>query len=191
MKRLLTALLFTCIIGISYHADAAVIDLSSATVTAGSTYTGSSPENAIDGTSAGWNAGWWGGGNFDTGSPAPAASLTWLDIDLQDLYDITSVTATIGASGVIFNILTREQLTDAWTLFGSGSTTRYDNITNVIVLGDATARYVRYDVVGGYDWANVAELTLTGTPNAVPIPAAIWLFGTGLIALLGFARRKV
>ena len=29
------------------------------------------------------------------------------------------------------------------------------------------------------------------TPLVVPIPAAIWLFGTGLIALLGFTRRKV
>ena len=29
------------------------------------------------------------------------------------------------------------------------------------------------------------------TVPEVPIPAAIWLFGTGLIALLGFARRKV
>ena len=26
--------------------------------------------------------------------------------------------------------------------------------------------------------------------QAIPIPAAIWLFGTGLIALLGIARRK-
>ena len=27
--------------------------------------------------------------------------------------------------------------------------------------------------------------------NAVPIPAAFWLFGTGLIGLVGVARRKV
>lgn len=26
--------------------------------------------------------------------------------------------------------------------------------------------------------------------NAVPIPAAVWLFGSGLIALVGFSRRK-
>lgn len=28
------------------------------------------------------------------------------------------------------------------------------------------------------------------TLNAVPVPAAIWLFGSGLIGLAGFARRK-
>ncbi|MCK4704384.1 MAG: VPLPA-CTERM sorting domain-containing protein, partial [Gammaproteobacteria bacterium] len=26
--------------------------------------------------------------------------------------------------------------------------------------------------------------------QAVPVPAAIWLFGSGLIGLVGFARRK-
>jgi len=30
----------------------------------------------------------------------------------------------------------------------------------------------------------------TGTISAVPVPAAIWLFSSGLIGLLGFARRK-
>ena len=29
------------------------------------------------------------------------------------------------------------------------------------------------------------------TPSAVPVPAAAWLFGTGLLGLIGVARRKV
>jgi hypothetical protein len=33
-------------------------------------------------------------------------------------------------------------------------------------------------------------LNLTGTISAVPIPSAIWLFGSGLIALSGFSRRR-
>jgi hypothetical protein len=28
------------------------------------------------------------------------------------------------------------------------------------------------------------------TVNAVPVPAAAWLFGSGLIALVGFSKRK-
>ena len=30
----------------------------------------------------------------------------------------------------------------------------------------------------------------TGGMTVVPIPAAVWLFGSGLIGLIGFARRK-
>jgi len=36
-----------------------------------------------------------------------------------------------------------------------------------------------------YAWA-----VRSGDVSAVPVPAAVWLFGTGLIGLLGVARRK-
>jgi len=43
-----------------------------------------------------------------------------------------------------------------------------------------------YDFVSGYDaWA-----VQSGDVSAVPVPAAVWLFGSGLIGLVGFARRK-
>lgn len=31
---------------------------------------------------------------------------------------------------------------------------------------------------------------IIAAPSAVPVPAAVWLFGSGLIGLIGFARRK-
>jgi hypothetical protein len=33
-------------------------------------------------------------------------------------------------------------------------------------------------------------LNLTGVSTAVPVPAAVWLFGSGLLGLVGMARRK-
>jgi len=36
-----------------------------------------------------------------------------------------------------------------------------------------------------YAWA-----VQSGDVGAVPIPAAVWLFGSGLLGLVGFARRK-
>ncbi len=41
----------------------------------------------------------------------------------------------------------------------------------------------KYNVL--YGWA-----VRSGDVSAVPVPAAVWLFGSGLIGLLGVARRK-
>ena len=34
------------------------------------------------------------------------------------------------------------------------------------------------------------DIVVTDTPSAVPVPAAVWLFGSGLLGLVGVARRK-
>ena len=39
---------------------------------------------------------------------------------------------------------------------------------------------------GGYQYG----LHLIGNISTVPVPAAVWLFGSGLLGLVGFARRK-
>ena len=37
----------------------------------------------------------------------------------------------------------------------------------------------------------ISHVAIYGDINAVPVPAAIWLFGTALIGLVGFGRRKL
>ena len=37
---------------------------------------------------------------------------------------------------------------------------------------------------------SATPLSLSITPSAVPVPAAVWLFGSGLLGLVGMARRK-
>lgn len=39
---------------------------------------------------------------------------------------------------------------------------------------------------GGFNF----NFNLKGTMTVVPIPAAVWLFGSGLLGLLGMAGRK-
>jgi len=46
-----------------------------------------------------------------------------------------------------------------------------------------------YGVKGLINIGSGNSLTVTSV-SAVPVPAAVWLFGAGLIALAGFARRK-
>ena len=42
-----------------------------------------------------------------------------------------------------------------------------------------------------YTAFDFVELSVTPiSPNPVPVPAAIWLFGTGLIGLVGFSKRR-
>ena len=43
----------------------------------------------------------------------------------------------------------------------------------------------RREDTGLYAWA-----VQSGDVSAVPVPAAVWLFGSGLVGLIGLARRK-
>ena len=46
----------------------------------------------------------------------------------------------------------------------------------------------------GNPWSNLATADLTFSTyvevSAVPVPAAVWLFGTALVGLAGFGRRR-
>ncbi len=43
---------------------------------------------------------------------------------------------------------------------------------------------------GGTAYDLVLTGTIIATPSAVPVPAAVWLFGSGLLGLAGVARRR-
>ncbi len=65
----------------------------------------------------------------------------------------------------------------------------------IISLGNATNNGLDYTRLGGKWNLGGATITVGGTGGlyqlqAVPIPAAMWLFGSGLIGLIGIARRK-
>jgi len=65
--------------------------------------------------------------------------------------------------------------------FGVG----YLEAWNVEILSGTTASGFNVDTVFGGPGGNIAQYT-----SAVPIPAALYLFGSGLVGLLGVAQRK-
>jgi hypothetical protein len=66
----------------------------------------------------------------------------------------------------------------AYTHFVFGWT----NLLSVEVSGNSGLGYVAYD--------NIDVTSAVGGVNAVPVPAAVWLFGSALIGLVGLDRRK-
>ena len=87
----------------------------------------------------------------------------------QMLLGVTNSTSTSGYLYEVGAWIRRDSLyADPVTTYVTLHSTLHDN-------------NVRNDNVGTY---------LVREVSAVPIPAAIWLFGSGLIGLVGFARRK-
>lgn len=84
---------------------------------------------------------------------------------------------------------------------GDGGTPYFTNATeeylmNIAVPGDATlgSYEIKYNFAGpkqGGRWAAfMTDSEASFTINVIPIPAAVWLFGSGLIGLLAIARRR-
>ena len=76
------------------------------------------------------------------------------------------------AAGTIFS---------AWDLNEGNGTTLGAQLTNLLN-GNLYINVHTLAVPGG---------EIRGQINVVPIPAALWLFGSGLIGLIGVARRKI
>ncbi len=80
--------------------------------------------------------------------------------------------ATLGNRGIV----AADVIGNAMTMYS----TRLDSIdTNKVVI----------DTLGEWNLTAAGMLTYNA-PSAVPVPAAVWLFGSGLIGLVGVARRK-
>ena len=52
-------------------------------------------------------------------------------------------------------------------------------------VGNVGAQWAAFD---GTPYTEVYNIAVT--PSAIPVPAAVWLFGSGLLGLVGVARRR-
>ncbi len=87
-------------------------------------------------------------------------------------------------------------------LDGGLGVTFYADITNVVTTGLVTTfdfhLFANEKIDGSEDpgaagftgWTAQWHQQGSGTYTAVPVPAAVWLFGSGLLGLVGIARRK-
>ncbi len=112
---------------------------------------------------------------------------------------ITSASLSIFTGGQGFNGLTSVymngeligQLTDGDNVGGDYNVAwldTFDLTAYASILASGTVSIEIVPVGSGDGWAlDYSELTVT---SAVPVPAAVWLFGSGIFGLIGFSRRK-
>lgn len=79
----------------------------------------------------------------------------------------------------------------SWTAKWNGTSFNQGAIisTTVDTAGNFTANW-QAQVIGGAYNGQTADWTVTGIVSTVPVPSAVWLFGSGLLGLAGIARRK-
>ena len=114
--------------------------------------------------------------------------LLWNDTDTQGINNFTIAISDDSSFGAIAGSFS------ANATFGDvlgGSDYDIGVPMQVFDSGGSSGRYVRLTVnsLHGSNNLNIGEVAFN-VNSAVPVPAAAWLFGTGLIGLVSVARRK-
>ena len=109
-----------------------------------------------------------------------------LQIAFFDEFGAPAGTAAGGNVALGFNLFNSNLITastpqDVWTALGVGTDVAPDNTAEV--------RFIAL-YLGGSGGAGFVDTLSAEQVSAIPVPAAVWLFGTGLLGLVGIARRR-
>ncbi len=99
-----------------------------------------------------------------------------------DIYTEQQVGDTMNAGGFLLNVIAPETYRTRWdeAAYSNGS-----------YLGFFDLAFLRDDATGFTDQFAAAKITeIVNTPNPVPVPAAVWLFGSGLAGFMTWGRKK-
>jgi hypothetical protein len=131
-----------------------------------------------------------GGGGAGT---VPMGSTVASHYIFFDPLNTTSQVGTVTFDSDVFGIITsRANLAASDFLINTGVT--YLNPTNRGLEGGDSVAITGLKTIT-VDWTasnpgDYIRVLTDFSPGAVPVPAAVWLFGSGLLGLIGLARRK-
>jgi hypothetical protein len=139
---------------------------------------------------------------FINGTGGGSVELSWDSNQVVLLSDVGSINTSIGAgfAATVIDITVSSLRVDLlWIDFFSNSPPTFDLFsldfealsppvaTGEVVVVNGTVLSDGWEIPDG----RVVNFTpATVNVSAVPVPAAVWLFGSGLIGLVGIARRR-
>jgi len=112
------------------------------------------------------------------GAVAPSGFVDGTTIDV----DFSSLRANIMYGGSTYDV-------ELWPLTTSLSYGIYEPVGDIFNIG--WTENLSLDLGGLLGSPATLDLSLQGSLTTVPLPAGVWLFGSGLIGLVGIARRRV
>ena len=114
--------------------------------------------------------------------------LVFEDIDIlvgAPGFQSPSITSALSDSNALYNGDTFQS--SIYCVYVVGVICPTDTVTGSY---DGTSFSMTRNYFSGYPDDFSYSIVINGTVSAVPVPAAVWLFGSGLIGLIGIARRK-
>ncbi len=96
--------------------------------------------------------------------------------------------ANWGFQDLSFNVLVDSTVVGSFNpVFGSDYTLF---LTNAILLSAGTHTLTFQGIAASPDYSVLID-QVNSNVNAVPVPAAVWLFGSGLLGMFGLGKRKI
>jgi len=146
------------------------------TAIADSSWNGHVPENAIDGD----NTSYWNSGHFPSG---------WIEIDLGVSLGIAEINASVAqlpAGNTVHNIYLDNVLSHTWNQF-----TDAGDLLTWILPTNTNAQLIKIETVSSPSWVAWGDISVLNEVSQVPVPASVWMFGTGLIGLIGVKKKAL
>jgi len=135
-------------------------------------------------------------GNYNISNGGPGI----VDIDASlrvfDWNNAAPITGTEDTTNLIStnDFTLNDGINHEWTASGGFdlTTTLWNDVNHLGLTLDNT--FTASSSAGNYSWINsnavAGSFGVSIATTVIPVPAAVWLFGSGLIGLAGFARRK-